>query len=221
VKYGLILYFLISIPCMGQTKISGEAKTSGPCSPAVVGSNITITFNNCRGYGNEKVEAPSFHEKAGLIYLFLGNSSFTEPIEALRKREFRPLEFNGHFPFTLKLQGDVVLVSFKVQSPTGDFQIEVDDNNFTIAMPNCDWNYTANALEVVNGRGVPIFQLIRKSQYAIIVNGIFPIPGGFIVAGGTTGGFANVQKIPKDYYLEPIFKYPAWEHPGKYADDSN
>lgn len=38
-KCGLILSLLITIPCMGQTKVTGEAKTAGPCSPAVTGSN--------------------------------------------------------------------------------------------------------------------------------------------------------------------------------------
>jgi hypothetical protein len=38
-KYGLVLSLLIAIPCMGQTKATGEAKTAGPCSPAVTGSN--------------------------------------------------------------------------------------------------------------------------------------------------------------------------------------
>jgi hypothetical protein len=38
-KYGLVLSLLIAMPCMGQTKATGDAKTAGPCSPAVTGSN--------------------------------------------------------------------------------------------------------------------------------------------------------------------------------------
>lgn len=44
-KYGLILCLLIATPCVAQTKRTGEAKTSGFCSPAITGSNNTLTFN--------------------------------------------------------------------------------------------------------------------------------------------------------------------------------
>jgi len=44
-KYGLILSLLIAMPCVSQTKTTGEAKTAGPCSPAVSGSKNTFTIN--------------------------------------------------------------------------------------------------------------------------------------------------------------------------------
>lgn len=52
-KYGLILSILIAVPCMGQTTATGEAMTSGPCSPAVTGSSNQFTIN-CQGVGKEQ-----------------------------------------------------------------------------------------------------------------------------------------------------------------------
>jgi hypothetical protein len=44
-RYGLILSLLFAVPCLAQTTKTGEARTTGPCSPAVSGSNNTFTFN--------------------------------------------------------------------------------------------------------------------------------------------------------------------------------
>lgn len=61
--------------------------------------------------------------------------------------------------------------------------IEVKDNEFIVRIPGCDKNSNANALEVVNAQGMVLFQLIRKDQGNVTVNGLFPSPVGLIVAG--------------------------------------
>jgi hypothetical protein len=47
-RYGLVLFLLIAVPCWTQTATTGKAETSGFCSPAVSGSNnqFTITCQN-------------------------------------------------------------------------------------------------------------------------------------------------------------------------------
>lgn len=54
-KYGLILSLLFAMPCLGQTKATGEAKTTGPCSPAVTGSSNQFTIN-CQGISAKQGE---------------------------------------------------------------------------------------------------------------------------------------------------------------------
>jgi len=48
VKYGVILSLLIALPSWSQTAKTGEAETTGPCSPAVTGSYNQFTIN-CQG----------------------------------------------------------------------------------------------------------------------------------------------------------------------------
>src|SRR5208283_3209308 len=38
VKFGPVFFLLFALPCCGQT-ITGDADTTGPCSPAVTGNN--------------------------------------------------------------------------------------------------------------------------------------------------------------------------------------
>jgi hypothetical protein len=51
-RCGLILAFLIATPCWSQTATTGQAETSGLCSPAVTGNSNTFTIN-C-GIGKEQ-----------------------------------------------------------------------------------------------------------------------------------------------------------------------
>jgi hypothetical protein len=46
-RLGGVLLLAFSIPIWSQGTSTGSAKTSGPCSPAVTGSNNTIIFKDC------------------------------------------------------------------------------------------------------------------------------------------------------------------------------
>jgi hypothetical protein len=46
-RYGLILTLLIAMPGWSQTTTTGQAETTGLCSPAVTGSGNMFTIN-CR-----------------------------------------------------------------------------------------------------------------------------------------------------------------------------
>src|SRR5208337_3991703 len=90
-KYGRILSLLITMPCMGQTKTTGGAKTAGPCSPALSGNNNRVIMN-CQGNGKEKVAAPALREKTGMVLFSLGERGVTvgQSVEILRKGPFHP-----------------------------------------------------------------------------------------------------------------------------------
>ena len=52
-KFGLVLALLIAAPCWSQTRATGKAETTGPCSPLVTGSNNQVTIN-CKGVGKDQ-----------------------------------------------------------------------------------------------------------------------------------------------------------------------
>jgi hypothetical protein len=118
------------------------------------------------------------------------------------------------------MRGDTLIFTVELWSADGHPPIRIQNNEFSVNMPGYDWNYTAKAFEVVNQEGVPIFQLIEKDSQHIAVYGIFPIPGKQVFFTNERETGFNWQ-VPSDFLLKPIFKYPAWKHPGKYADESN
>jgi hypothetical protein len=53
VRYTLALLVLFAIPCWSQTPTTGNANTTGHCSPAVTGNSNQFTIN-CQGIGKEQ-----------------------------------------------------------------------------------------------------------------------------------------------------------------------
>ena len=80
---------------------------------------------------------------------------------------------------------------------------------------NWDFNSDGNAIEIVNQNQQPIFQLIYKSQYYIVINGYLYYPGGFTFVDEDGRMIQNPQTVPVDYSLAPIFKYPSSKYPGQ------
>jgi len=197
-------------------------KSEGPNSPNIIGNNNTVTVNLPP---HTPPPQPTFHEKAEMVSFSFGNGiSDIQSIEALRRatRPHAPFNFGGFVPVTLRMRGDTLLLHFKVWGGEGKPPIEVNDNEFTVRVPGWDRNSNANALEVINADGVPVFQMIRKTPLEVVINGIFPTPAGLVLAGpdGMTvsRGSAQVQQSLSAFHLKPIFKYPAWKYPGQYAD---
>lgn len=222
---GLALLLLISTPIAGQLKSTGSAKTYGPCSPAISGNNNRVYYiKSCRGINNEKVEQPVFHEKVKNVYIHWGQNGITTvtSTEIIRKSKspgYCPAKFGNFCPLRLLMKGNSLLFSFRVGSPDGQNSIEINKNNaFVVNMPGCDWNYSANALEIVNANKAPIFQFIKEGPSRIVINGFFLFQNELLILGRHGFSFEPIGHVPRGFGLRPIFKYPAWKFPGKYAE---
>jgi len=212
---------LIGGVCLGQTKqtaTTGQARTNGPCSPAITGSNNHVVISNCEGAKKERVEQPALREKGKMVEFALGNAIAYQWTPKLLKTSEQPIKLGGCTLVKLRLKGDLLIFSMKLRPPNGTTQLEIENNEFTINMPGCDWNYTANALEVVDQQGLPVFQMIRKSPVRIVIFGCFTCRGNVFFVGPDS---MVENPIYPPGHLSPIFKYPAWKFPGEYANGSN
>lgn len=152
-----------------------------------------------------------------------GGMHTTVSLENLRKSDATPFQLGGFVPVRIYIKDDVPYCDVTLWGGQGKPPVEVKENEFSVTPPGWDRNFTANALEVVDEKGVPIFQMIRKSQTHYVANGYFVFPGGIIVAtdkGTSMRSNPNRGDVPVGA-LSPIFKYPSWKYPGKYADNSN
>ena len=94
-------------------------------------------------------------------------------------------------------------------------QVQLKQNVLVSIPPNWDFNSDGNAIEIVNQNQQPIFQLIYKSQYYIVINGYLYYPGGFTFVDEDGRIIQNPQTVPVDYSLTRIFKYPSSKYPGQ------
>jgi len=197
-------------------KPDAQQRSERANSPSIVGNNNTVTINMARqpkleGF-REKVEEVSFSFGSGM--------TDTETVDRLRREVYRPFNFNGFHPVRLHMKKDVFLFGFTIWGGKGKPPVEVKDNEFTVRGLGYDRNSSANALEIINADGIPLFQMIRKTPTDVVVNGVFPIPSGGLILAGPEGLLTGAGPDQlADFHLPPIFKYPSWRYPGEYADE--
>ena len=124
-----------------------------------------------------------------------------------------PVSLNGLVPFRPHTFGGKLYVDISVYGGKDSTPISIKDNVATVIPSDWDKNQDDYAYEVVNENGDPIFQLIYVSQFHIVVNGIFPFPGGLVWAS-KSGMEINPSPF-KVFHLDPIFKYPSSEYLGQ------
>jgi hypothetical protein len=102
------------------------------------------------------------------------------------------------------------------------------ENNELSGLPsNWDCNHSKRAIEVVDDKLVPIFQIFYKDDTHIVFNGAITFTNGavFVAEGKGLRVEGNANLSQEEFFrhvealgIKKVFKYPAWQHPGEYAD---
>ena len=163
-----------------------------------------------------KVEEPTFRERIETVTFSLGGGGLHVgySLSALEKGPVEPFNFGGSKPVRVYAENGKLYADVAVYGGPNRAPIEVKHNEFVVRPPNWDRNSSHTALEIVNQSQVPIFQLIYKTPSHIVFNGIFPYPGGLILANDQ--GMLINPTLPTTFRLKRIFKYPSWKYPGQY-----
>lgn len=191
--------------------------------PCLILSSLAVTLLWQRLIWDEQqspdLEEPTFREKTEVVKFSLGGGGITvgyRPSD-LETQPREPFDFAGFKPVRLYVKDGKLRADVTVFGGPGEPSIEVRGNEFVVRPTGWDRNSNKTALEIVNQSRVPVFQLIHKSSSHIVVNGIFPYPGGLILANEDRT-ILN-PTLPTAFRLKRIFKYPAWQYPGYYDQD--
>ena len=161
-------------------------------------------------------EGPTFQEKLENVTFSLGGGGIHTiyRLSDLEKAPREPFNLGGFSPVRIYAETGKVYADVTVYGGPASPPIEVKHNEVVVGPPNWDRNFSQSALEVVNEKQFPVFQLIYKTPSHIVFNGIFPFPGGLILAN-EEGSVVN-PTVPVTFSLKRIFKYPSWKYPGQY-----
>jgi hypothetical protein len=162
---------------------------------------------------------PRFRERVDRAYFSLGEGGGTAAfsLAELQERPWEPFIFGGDKPVRIYAEERNIYADFTVWDGVGQSLIEVRRNEFMVRPSRGDRNSNQNALEVVNTNNMPIFQMIYKTESHIVVNGVFPIPGGIAIAdqfGFRSERWERISQL-KPLSIKRIFKYPSWKYPGQ------
>lgn len=174
---------------------------------------IIYLFNNWQEKQSKK--APTFNQEHEMLNFSLGGGiTCGYSIDELRREPNTPFNLGGQVPIRVYVEKDKLYSDVEIFSQSGMPPIKITKNCIT-GLPN-DWDVNKNekALEVVDKNSNPIYQLIYKNDGHIILNGIFPFPGGLVVADESR--MVVNPSLPYTFQLQRIFKYPAWKYPAEY-----
>jgi hypothetical protein len=138
------------------------------------------------------------------------------PIAALRNHTYTGAAFDMQgekiAPY---LEGNNIYVDVNVYRGPGQPAVQVKKGAFTLDVPiGWDRNSDKSAFEVVNERGIPMFQMVYLTPSDITLRGIFVFREGVVVAANETTMAVNPTD-PFRYAPKPIFKYPSRLHYGE------
>ncbi|MDD2541933.1 MAG: hypothetical protein PHH28_12945 [Desulfuromonadaceae bacterium] len=169
---------------------------------------------------NVKLVKPRFSEKITNFTLSLGENGISSGYskDALKTPK-EPYNFNSYKPVKLYIDNGDLYADVKIYGGSGLPAIEIVKNELVNKPHNWDYNSNSTGLEIVDNNQKPIYQFYYKTPSHIVMNGIFPFPGGLILAN-EDGATIN-PSLPMSFVLKPIFKYPAWKYPGQLNDTSN
>ena len=164
---------------------------------------------------NQTTSFPGFREKLTSATVFVGSNSVEVPLDRLRNGPVGVLTFGKDTVVSLHLKGGAVYVDASVWAGYDVPPIEVKDGEFTVQRLGWDRNFNQTALEVVNEKMLPIFQMVYTSPSTIVVRGLFPSPQGVLMAVDDNGLMYNAKPGPPPYSPKRLFKYPSASHLGE------
>ncbi len=224
ISYGLSFIFaiLLTLTVIFYGKTSHKALGVWVGAATLIVGVLAVAFywhDSIRS--NEKevtLEEPTFSEEIETVSFSIGGGGMTAgySFEALKKSPREPFNFGGHIPVKLYVEKGNIYADVKIHGESGIPPIEVKKNKILNKPDDWDLNSNENALEIVNAKQVPIYQFYYKTPSHIVMNGIFPFPGGLILANEDKA-IIN-PTMPTAFKLKRIFKYPAWKYPGKYDE---
>jgi len=188
------------------------------------------------------VEPLDFRQKHEEVYLLLGGMTiFLPPVPDGNSATadigrsdlgFGPEKYGQNPHVFLTVSNGKIVLNVEWAPVFGMPPLKLENNELSGLPSNWDFNHSANAIEVVNERLVPIFQFYYKDDTHLVFNGV-------ITSAATTAKHNGVAFISETHYsvetmmdfskndffkriealnLKTIFKYPAWKYPGEYAD---
>jgi hypothetical protein len=160
------------------------------------------------------LEFPGFREEIKNVSLSIGGLRAVIPIAGLRDGTFRGKAFSfGGQEISPYLDGNHLYVDIAVYRGPNLPAVELKKGAFTVDIPGWDRNSDRKALEVVNERQIPVFQIVYDTPSDISIRGILVFRSGLVIAANET---TTVTKPIDPYAFAPkrLFKYPSSSNPG-------
>jgi hypothetical protein len=169
------------------------------------------------------------------VHITLGSMEFGSRVFGQRgtqENAINGMGFNSFFPIRIYLEKSRIFLDATLYGGHPNYPpIVITHNDFAhdalLYQMTWDWNRNSRALEIVDEKKEPIFQLIYDPPDHVIVSGVFVLPGSELVITDCGKGLPpRFQNLPPPSLWSPpppsptlrcqrVFKYPGWKYPGQ------
>jgi hypothetical protein len=205
-------YLLYIIPAISLIVLSGIVAFIWWASHRQQRQEAKLTAGQTTNTSTPSVSpTPTFTEGIDAVAVVIGGNAQAAEISDLQKnkRSF----FIGDVSAIIYFDGDRPFVDVDIYNARELLPIRLRHNQLLNRPEAWDANFDDMALEVVNEKGQPVFQLsYNKAKSIIVINGLF--------FNGHVPVLASDKEIMLDpdlepYPLKPIFKHPRSKYPGQ------
>ena len=185
---------------------------SNPISPLPPAPQPKVQPNPAPAEG---LTFPGFRENVTNVSLSIGSIHASIPLAGLRNGTYKGAAFNINGQIiTPYLEGNHVYVDVSVYRGPDLPAVQVRKGMVTVDVPGWDRNSNESAFEVVNERGIPVFQMVYVTPSDVSIRGILVFAGGLVMVANETTNMLNPRN-PFELAPKPLFKYPSRLHRGE------
>lgn len=160
-----------------------------------------------------ELREPTFKEIPGPFQVVMGSNHMILSESNTRDKPVHMLQLGDYASMDGYIEKGKVYVNTVLFGDDNRQAVTLKHNEFTSPPAKWDRNFDDTALEIVDGNLVPRFQLIYKDSRTVIINGVYPHPGGLIVM--TDDGMVINPTPPLRVTMRRIFKYPSRLYQGQ------
>ncbi len=213
-SFTLFLAYTFSLHSQPKDNFNKENSTT-PISSNISSPQTQSTVKTTPSEIQSSPKEPTFTEGFDVVTFTVGSSIQTLEVSDLEKAKHK--FFIGDVPAFLYVDNGKPYVDVDLYGIPNEPPVRLRHNKLLNRPSSWDLNSDEKALEVVNEKGQPIFQIYYKTPSHIVVYGLFF--NGYVPVLASERGIQTTPKLDgASYPIKPIFKYPSEKHFGQRSE---
>ncbi len=160
---------------------------------------------------------PTFKEALGDFVALVGGTQYSVSQLSTKQKPTRIIAFGDTPAITAYVEHDKLYVDTLLYYAPDKPPLQLVHNQLNGTPPQWDRNFDDSAVEIVDEKLTPRFQLVYKNTRTVVLRGVFQFRDGAAVFGDHANYFIGSRE--KEVNIARIFKYPSRLHQGEELAD--
>lgn len=168
--------------------------------------------------GPPPAKRPTFKETLGDFVAFVGGHQYSVSRLSTKQKPTIIISFGNSPAITAYVEADKLYVDALLYYAPDKPPLHLVHNELKGRPPQWDRNFDDSAIEIVDDKLTPRFQMIYMDTRTVVVHGVFQFPDGAAVFGSERADYYTGSR-EKGINIPRIFEYPSRLYQGKELSD--